>query len=34
MTKAFDAKNQVIVRDIAKKLNLEVGMSTSIVVEH
>lgn len=33
MTKAFDAKNQVIVRDLSKKLNLEVGMSTSIVVE-
>ena len=33
MTKAFDVKNQVIVRDLSKKLNLEVGMSTSIVVE-
>jgi len=33
MTKGFDAKNQVIVRDLSKKLNLEVGMSTSIVVE-
>ncbi len=33
MTKGFDAKNQAIVRDLSKKLNLEVGMSTSIVVE-
>ena len=33
MTKAFDVKNQAIVRDLSKKLNLEVGMSTSIVVE-
>jgi len=33
MTEAFDVKNQAIVRDLSKKLNLKVGMSTSIVVE-
>ena len=33
MTKAFSAKNQMIVRDLAKKLNMEVGMSTSMAVE-
>ena len=33
MTKAFDVKNQAIVRDLSKRLNLEVGMSTSIAVE-
>lgn len=33
MTKAFSAKNQMIVRDLAKRLNMEVGMSTSMAVE-
>ena len=33
MTKAFSAKNQMIVRDLAKSLNIEVGMSTSMAVE-
>tara|TARA_A200000159_G_scaffold108622_1_gene101428 strand:+ start:2385 stop:2663 length:279 start_codon:yes stop_codon:yes gene_type:complete len=33
MTKAFSAMNQRIVRDLSKKLNMEVGMSTSMAVE-
>tara|TARA_R100000084_G_C4535430_1_gene93162 strand:- start:245 stop:523 length:279 start_codon:yes stop_codon:yes gene_type:complete len=33
MTKAFDAKNNMAVKVLANKLNLEVGMSTSIAVE-
>ena len=33
MTKAFSAKNQMIVRDLAKRLNIESGMSTSMAVE-
>ena len=33
MTKAFSAKNQMIVRDLSKRLNIESGMSTSMAVE-
>ena len=33
MTKGFDVKNNLIVRDMSKKLNMEVGMSTSMAVE-
>lgn len=33
MAKAFSAMNQRIVRDLSKKLNMEVGMSTSMAVE-
>ena len=32
-TMSFDVKNQMKVRDLSKKLNMEVGMSTSIAVE-
>lgn len=33
MAKGFDVKNNLIVRDLSKKLNMEVGMSTSMAVE-
>ena len=33
MTKAFSANNQMIVRDLSKRLNIESGMSTSMAVE-
>jgi len=33
MAKAFSAENQMKVRALSKRLNLEVGMSTSIAVE-
>ena len=33
MTKAFNAENIKTVQDLAKKLNIEVGMSTSMAVE-
>ena len=33
MTKAFNAENIKTVQSLAKKLNIEVGMSTSMAVE-
>lgn len=33
MTKAYSVQNNMTVRDLAKKLNIEVGMSTSMAVE-
>ena len=33
MTKAFDVKNNMAVKALAKRLNIEVGMSTSMAVE-
>ena len=33
MAKAFSAENQMEVRALSKRLNLEVGMSTSMAVE-
>ena len=33
MTKAFNAENIKTVQNLAKKLNIEVGMSTSMAVE-
>jgi hypothetical protein len=33
MTKAFDMKNQMIVRDLSKKLGIAIDMNTSIAVE-
>ena len=33
MAKAFSAENQMKVRALSKRLNLEVGMSTSMAVE-
>ena len=33
MTKAFSAENIKTVQNLAKKLNIEVGMSTSMAVE-
>ena len=33
MGKGFDVKNNLIVRDMSKKLNMEVGMSTCMAVE-
>lgn len=33
MTKGFDVKNNIAVSKLAKSLNIEVGMSTSMAVE-
>jgi hypothetical protein len=33
MAKAFNVQNNMTVRDLAKKLSMEVGMSTSMAVE-
>lgn len=33
MAKGFDVKNNMAVKALAKKLNMEVGMSTSMAVE-
>jgi hypothetical protein len=33
MTKGFDVKNNIAVNKLAKSLNIEVGMSTSMAVE-
>jgi len=33
MTKGFDVKNNMAVKALAKRLNIEVGMSTSMAVE-
>ena len=33
MAKAFDVKNNMIVKKLSKYLNIEVGMSTSMAVE-
>ena len=33
MTKGFDVKNNIAVSKLAKKLNIESGMSTSMAVE-